>query len=226
MTETSDATREAGLRERKKAMTRTAISDVATRLFIQRGYDAVTVAEVADAAGVSIKTVFNYFGSKEELFLDRDAAMHELVAATVGDRPHGARPTEALGTLLRTNGIIDKPGWDVIEDPEIVRDFRAFLIVWETAPSLRARGLMGVERLHGLLVARLAAETPDPAAGPAVQAFASALVSAVHLRQRAIMTGVTRGDDGAAVRRAAVGIAEEVLARAAVAFPDLDRPAA
>jgi hypothetical protein len=78
-----------GLRERKKARTRQAISDVATRLFVERGFDAVTVADVAEAADVSVKTVFNHFGSKEELFLDREPAVHATIVAAVTDRPPG-----------------------------------------------------------------------------------------------------------------------------------------
>ena len=55
-----------GLRERKKRQTRQYISDVATGLFMERGFDAVTVAEVADAADVSVNTVYNYFSTKEK----------------------------------------------------------------------------------------------------------------------------------------------------------------
>ena len=61
---------ETGRRERKKQQTRQAISDVATALFMERGFDAVTVAEVARAADVAVQTVFNHFPAKEDLFFD------------------------------------------------------------------------------------------------------------------------------------------------------------
>lgn len=59
-----------GRRERKKQQTRQAISDVATTLFMSRGFDAVTVAEIAAAADVAVQTVFNHFRTKEDLFFD------------------------------------------------------------------------------------------------------------------------------------------------------------
>src|SRR5689334_11485929 len=59
-----------GLRERKKRLLRQQLSDTATRMFIERGFDAVRVTEVAEACGVSDKTVFNYFPTKEALVLD------------------------------------------------------------------------------------------------------------------------------------------------------------
>jgi AcrR family transcriptional regulator len=60
-----------GLRERKKRLLRQQLSDTATRMFMERGFDAVRVIEVAEACGVSDKTVFNYFPTKEALVLDR-----------------------------------------------------------------------------------------------------------------------------------------------------------
>src|SRR2546423_14606702 len=60
-----------GLRERKKRLMRQQLSDTATRMFLERGFDQVRVAEVAEACGVSEKTVFNYFPTKESLLLDR-----------------------------------------------------------------------------------------------------------------------------------------------------------
>src|SRR3982074_3960642 len=68
-----------GLRERKKRLMRQQLSDTATEMFVERGFDAVRVAEIAEACGVSEKTVFNYFPTKESLVLDRfDATMASL----------------------------------------------------------------------------------------------------------------------------------------------------
>src|SRR3954471_174340 len=68
-----------GLRERKKRLMRQQLSDTATEMFVERGFDAVRVAEIAEACGVSEKTVFNYFPTKEALILDRwDATMFAL----------------------------------------------------------------------------------------------------------------------------------------------------
>src|SRR3954447_23495465 len=89
-----------GLRERKKHRTRREISDVATRLFERHGFERVTLAQIADAADVSVKTIFNYFGSKEELFFDREDEMLETVVRAVRDRPAGVTPTQALRPLL------------------------------------------------------------------------------------------------------------------------------
>lgn len=79
-----------GLRERKKRQTRQYISDVATGLFLERGFEAVTVAEVADAANVSVNTVYNYFPAKEDLFLDRSKGVIDRLSRWVRGRRDGS----------------------------------------------------------------------------------------------------------------------------------------
>src|ERR1700712_5539292 len=86
--------------ERGGPQTRSRIREVANRLFIERGYDSVTVAEVAREAGVSSVTVFNHFPRKEDLFLDRTADAVELLQATVRDRATG---TDVLTSLRDTS---------------------------------------------------------------------------------------------------------------------------
>ncbi|GAA4674010.1 TetR/AcrR family transcriptional regulator [Streptomyces youssoufiensis] len=78
-----------GLRERKKRQTRQHISDVATGLFLERGFDAVTIAEIADAADVSVNTVYNYFPAKEDLFFDRSAGVVDRLPRYVRGREVG-----------------------------------------------------------------------------------------------------------------------------------------
>jgi aspartate/methionine/tyrosine aminotransferase len=89
------ATGSGSLRDRKKAATRRALIDAAERLFEERGFDAVTVAEIADAANVSVKTMFVYFRSKEDLVFADNALIESLVAA-VRNRPAGSAPADEI----------------------------------------------------------------------------------------------------------------------------------
>ncbi|WP_068014251.1 TetR/AcrR family transcriptional regulator [Nocardia mexicana] len=87
-----------GLRETKKRETRQSISDHATRLFIERGFEATTIAEVADAARVAKKTVTNYFPRKEDLALDIHQRFVASLADTVAARATGVSALAALRT--------------------------------------------------------------------------------------------------------------------------------
>src|SRR4051812_20849926 len=89
------------LRESKKRETRQRISNVATELFFARGFDAVTVDEIAVAANVSKMTVFNYFARKEDLMLDREDDLKLVfVREALRDRPRGQSPGDALRRLV------------------------------------------------------------------------------------------------------------------------------
>ncbi|MEU7897241.1 TetR/AcrR family transcriptional regulator [Nonomuraea sp. NPDC049152] len=90
-----------GLRERKKRQTRRHISDVATGLFVERGFEQVTIAEVAEAAQVSVNTVYNYFQSKEDLVLPPDEASPQRLADIVRNRPVGEPAVRAVLAHLR-----------------------------------------------------------------------------------------------------------------------------
>src|SRR4029453_6537193 len=104
---------EPGLRERKKQQTRQLIADTARRLFAERGFDGVTVAEVAREADVAEKTVFNYFPTKEDLFYSRLEACEEELLEAIREREPGQTVLTAFrGFLLKRRGVLamQRPG--------------------------------------------------------------------------------------------------------------------
>lgn len=110
-----------GLREAKKLRMREEIAAQAMRLFVTRGFDHVTVAEVAAAAGVSEKTVFNYFPTKEDLFFDEVPARQHALVDAVRSRAEGVSILEALRRLNEAQfARLSSPGFvhfaRVIED--------------------------------------------------------------------------------------------------------------
>jgi AcrR family transcriptional regulator len=86
-------------RTRKRLATRQAISDAATRLFIERGFDRVTIDEIAEAADVGRMTVFNHFPRKEDMFFDREDEARDLLVGAVRSREQGVAPVRALQRL-------------------------------------------------------------------------------------------------------------------------------
>src|SRR3984885_10102077 len=88
-----------GLRARKKRLTRDAIFAAADRLFAQRGFENVTVAEIADAANVSVKTVFTYVSAQEELIFGHPTVLDTVVLA-VASRRLGQTPLVAAAQAL------------------------------------------------------------------------------------------------------------------------------
>jgi AcrR family transcriptional regulator len=119
-----------GLRESKKLRTRQEIADRAMQLFATRGFDHVTVAEVAVAAGVSEKTVFNYFPTKEDLFFDEVPKRAAALVAAIHEREPGESVLSALRQLqLRECPRLCSPG------------FAMFARIIEESPALRAKEL-------------------------------------------------------------------------------------
>ena len=123
-----------GLRERKKERTRREIAEAARRLFGERGFDAVTVAEVATAAEVSEATVFNYFPTKEDLFYSGLEAFEEALLDAVRDRPPGESALAAFGRFItEPRGLLASP------DPEAAERQAAMAKVIAESPALLAR---------------------------------------------------------------------------------------
>src|SRR3954453_17971074 len=106
---------EVGLRERKKERTRELIAETARRLFAERGFEQVTVAEVAREAEVAQATVFNYFPTKEDLFYSRLEAFEDELMRAIGERKPGESVLAGFAAFLLAQGgvlAMDGPGGD------------------------------------------------------------------------------------------------------------------
>jgi AcrR family transcriptional regulator len=133
----SDAT--GGRRERRKAQTRAEVRETAQRLFAERGFDAVTIADVAAAAEVAVQTVFNHFETKEALFFDGRTPWVEGAAAAVTERTPGSDPVAALRHYLESDLS------DLLEQ-ESRPENRSYLEALQRSPSLQARERTLVEQ--------------------------------------------------------------------------------
>ncbi|MBH1937536.1 TetR/AcrR family transcriptional regulator [Streptomyces sp. AV19] len=115
-----------GRRERKKARTRQALTDAAVRLFTERGFDNVGVREVAEAADVSLSTLFKHFPSKEALVFDLDADIEDALVAAVRDRAPGQPALHALRDhMVHTRTVVrtDDPTFVLVESTPALRDY-------------------------------------------------------------------------------------------------------
>ncbi|WP_437624077.1 TetR/AcrR family transcriptional regulator [Sorangium sp. So ce1151] len=170
------------LRESKKRETRQRISDIATGLFHARGFDAVTVEEIAAAANVSRMTVFNYFARKEDLLLDREDEVKLLLREALGERPKGQSPVEALRRL------VDRLCEQKHPFARIDSQTAGFWRVVAASPSLKARlREIGDEAVDGLAV-ELAGPEPDGlarlVAGMIVLTWRTAYAEALRVFER------------------------------------------
>jgi AcrR family transcriptional regulator len=91
-----------GLRERKKRQQREAIAAAALRLFAERGYDGTTLAEIAEAAGISPRTIFAYYESKQDILFCDEAAYIEQLRHLLEQRPPGTTTVDAIRELIST----------------------------------------------------------------------------------------------------------------------------
>jgi AcrR family transcriptional regulator len=139
-----------GLRESKKLKTREQIATEAMRLFVTRGFDHVTVAEVADAAGVSEKTVFNYFPTKEDLFFDEVPERQRALVDAIRNREPGATVVDALHRLQNKQCAR-------LASPEFVH----FARVIEDSQALKVKELEMMSGFAQALTDALAAEGID-----------------------------------------------------------------
>ena len=180
-----------GLRERKKQRTRVAIAEAAMELFVRRGFDEVTVADIAHAADVSEKTVFNHFPTKEDLVFGAGAERRAALLEAVRSRPPGASVVQpfrdASEALLAT--VESGPIETIVGVPRLVMGSKA----------LRERLFLGWEQEAAALtpiVAEAAGERDDSIAAASV---ARTLAWTHRLVFRAAVRRLLAGEDRRAV---------------------------
>jgi AcrR family transcriptional regulator len=180
-----------GLRERKKRQTREAIAHAAMTLFVEYGFDAVTVADVARAADVSEKTVFNYFPAKEDLVLHGGEERRAALIEAIRSRPRGTSIVEPFraATLAFIERVEQDPVESIVGVPRLVAQSR----------SLRDRLLLGWEQEAAALNPVVAAEA-GAAEGDLVPAVVARTLAWTHrLVFRSAFTRLLAGEDQRAV---------------------------
>ncbi|GII27653.1 TetR/AcrR family transcriptional regulator [Planotetraspora mira] len=197
-----------GLRERKKRETRRRISDTAIGLFVERGFEHVTIAEVAAAAGVSANTVYNYFETKENLVLPPDEASPQRLADMVRDR----RPGEAaVPAVLRTlRGEVRRRDRRI----GLTDGFGRVFVMMRAAPTLTARLEDLGRQMTDTLAAVLAGETGASPADPLPRVVAWQVGALHELVYTEIGRRTATGEDPATIAAAVLAIldtAEDLL---------------
>jgi AcrR family transcriptional regulator len=199
---------EPGLRQRKKEQTRQAIYEAARRLFAERGFDRVAVAEVAREANVSEVTVFNYFPTKEDLFY---AGMHffeeELLEAV-----RSRKPGESALRAFRRKLLDSAEG---LRSKERFVAIKKATATFAASPSLAARERQIVDRYTRAL-AELLAGGPEPdvesvTVAAALMGAHRAVVERVRQRVQAGVRGDALADDARTQIRKAFGRLERGL---------------
>lgn len=175
-----------GLRELKKEQTRRLITETASRLFADRGFDHVTVAEVAREAQVAEATVFNYFPTKEDLFYSGLEAFGTRLVEAISARATGEPVLAAFRRfVLDADGLLT-----LVEagDTEALEQLQTVSRVIATSPALQARELQAIAKNTDALASLLADEAGSAAGDIGAHVVATALMG-VH---RALIDFVRR----------------------------------
>jgi AcrR family transcriptional regulator len=176
-----------GLRERKRRRTRAAIAKAAMRLFHARGFDAVTVADVARAADVSEKTVFNYFPTKEDLVFHEGAERRAALIDAVRDRPAGTSLVEPFrrGTFAFLDHVEREPVARIVAVPRLVIG----------SPTLRDRLFLAWEEEAATLAPVIAADAGEAPDSLEPQVVARSLAWTHRLVYRRAFQRLLAGED-------------------------------
>jgi AcrR family transcriptional regulator len=186
-------TAQLGLRERKKRRTQQLLSDTARRLFSERGFEQVSIAEIAREAEVSEQTVFNYFSTKEDLVYSGLEAFEDQLLTTIRARPPGQPVIAAFGDF-----ILEPRGLLAAKDDAAAGELMSLTRMIAASPALLAREQQILARYTDALAQLIAGETGSRAGDLRPYVVANALIG-VH---RALIAYVReRLEAGASDRR-------------------------
>jgi AcrR family transcriptional regulator len=180
-----------GLRERKKQRTREAISNAAIELFFEHGFDQVSIAQIADAAEVSRRTLFAYFPTKEALVVHRFADHETESARVVRARPDGQVPLDALRVHFLDGLDRRDPITGLNDQPEVLALYRMIF----ATPGLLAR-MLEFNQTASTALAEALVETAavgDVEARVAAAAIVAVLWALAQENHRAISAGRLAG---------------------------------
>jgi AcrR family transcriptional regulator len=209
------AATELGLRERKKQRTRELIADTARRLFAERGFEHVTVSEIAREAEVAPATVFNYFPAKEDLFYSRLEAFQERLLSAIRERGPDESVLAAFAAfLLDQRGVLamNAPGGD----EEATDQVRTITRLITDSPALLARERQVFDNYARALAALLAEDTGAQPDDVVCHAIANTLLGLHRALIDHVRTQALAGAPAARIR-------EDVRAQAVRAIAQLER---
>jgi AcrR family transcriptional regulator len=162
--------RQPGLRERKKQRTRDTIARVAHQLFVERGYQATTLPDIAEAADVSTRTIFAYFPSKEDILFSQLELMKAALARALAERPEGKDALETIREFIMSTPQTDKNELDSQLHGCIAND-----------PILRSHLRARIAQLEDVIAPAIAADLEVSADDPRTQLVTASLTAAFNL---------------------------------------------
>ncbi|MBN8932833.1 MAG: TetR family transcriptional regulator [Rhizobium pusense] len=159
-----------GLRERKKRETKKRLTEKGIALFLEKGFDDTTLDEIAAAAGISRRTFFYYFTSKDEILLSLQSGIGEMLADAVRKAPVTSTPIDAVreAALQVCNAI---PTHDMVEMDRLMR----------TSPSVQARKQASYVQQEGEIYEALRERWPEPERSMALRVVAMLSVGAMRI---------------------------------------------
>ena len=188
-----------GLRERKRRLTRQTISDAATVMFASRGFDVVKVSEIADRVNVSMKTLYNYFPTKESLVLDDADDLVERLTTAMRESPPTQSVTDVIAAALEANTV----KLDRFDD-----EFAAFAVRFERlvneTPSLRAHWLGILDRLALVAAEQIASRFGGRPTDPVPTIAGRAIAGLVQVDTQSQVRHISAGLRGTALNEAII----------------------